>query len=250
MRIISSIIFLFFLFSANQAQAATLLELLAEAMQSSIRSEAELKRDKNRKPVETLEFFKITPDMKVLEFIPGGGWYTKLLGPVLRDEGQLYVALGTSSVEKNVLALEGMDKVKVLPVEVEITASETPRLRSMQDFTLSEKNFDAVLTFRNVHNFDAAGRAALNQAAFKALKKGGLYGVVDHTRRHMEPQNSENRRRADPVLTIKEVQAAGFELVDYSDLHYRADDELRYEVGRKSVTGNSDRFTLLFRKPE
>ena len=48
---------------------------------------------------------------------------------------------------------------------------------------------------------------------------------------------------------IKEVEAAGFEFVDYSNLHYKADDELRYEVGRKSVTGNSDRFTLLFKKP-
>ncbi|MBD3649090.1 MAG: methyltransferase, partial [Pseudomonadales bacterium] len=48
---------------------------------------------------------------------------------------------------------------------------------------------------------------------------------------------------------IKEVQATGFELVDYATLHYRADDELRYEVGRASVTGNTDRYTLLFRKP-
>ena len=55
--------------------------------------------------------------------------------------------------------------------------------------------------------------------------------------------------RADVVEIIGEVLQAGFELVDYSDLHYRPDDELRYEVGRKSVTGNSDRFTLLFRKP-
>jgi predicted methyltransferase len=53
----------------------------------------------------------------------------------------------------------------------------------------------------------------------------------------------------DPVLIIKEVQEAGFQLVDYSTLHYRPDDELRYEVGRKSVTGNTDRFTLLFIKP-
>ena len=53
----------------------------------------------------------------------------------------------------------------------------------------------------------------------------------------------------DPVLVIKEVQAAGFEFVDYSDLHFRADDELEYEVGRRSVSGNTDRFTFLFRKP-
>ena len=53
----------------------------------------------------------------------------------------------------------------------------------------------------------------------------------------------------DPVGVIKELLDAGFEFVDYSDLHYRADDELEYEVGRRSVTGNTDRFTLLFRKP-
>ena len=65
----------------------------------------------------------------------------------------------------------------------------------------------------------------------------------------MQSENDENGRRVDPVLVIKEVEAAGFEFVDYSNLHYKADDELRYEVGRKSVTGNSDRFTLLFKKP-
>ncbi|MDH5453175.1 MAG: hypothetical protein OEX14_07460, partial [Paracoccaceae bacterium] len=82
-----------------------------------------------------------------------------------------------------------------------------------------------------------------------ALKRGGLYGVVDHTRRHMEKLNEENRRRIDPVLVIKEMLDIGFEFVGYSDLHFRADDELEYEVGRHTVTGNTDRFTLLFRKP-
>ena len=65
----------------------------------------------------------------------------------------------------------------------------------------------------------------------------------------MQPDDVENRRRVDPVLMIKEIQSVGFELVDFSDLHYRLDDELRYEVGRRSVSGNTDRFTLLFRKP-
>ena len=106
-----------------------------------------------------------------------------------------------------------------------------------------------VLTFRNLHNFNEDGRRAMNVAAFEALKSGGIYGVVDHTRRHMQAQTAENWRRVDPVHAIKEIEAAGFEFVDYSNLHYRADDELRYEVGRKSVTGNTDRFTLKFRKP-
>ena len=107
-----------------------------------------------------------------------------------------------------------------------------------------------VLTFRNYHNFGPEGRAAMNKAVFEALKPGGIYAVVDHTRRHMEVDNNENRRRVDPVLAIKEIQAAGFELVDFATLHFRLDDELRFEVGRSTVTGNTDRFTLKFRKPE
>jgi len=88
----------------------------------------------------------------------------------------------------------------------------------------------------------------MNHAAHQALKSGGIYALVDHTKRHMEGLNGENGRRFDPVLAIKEIQAAGFEFVDYSDLHFRADDELEYEVGRRSVSGNTDRWTLKFKK--
>ena len=111
------------------------------------------------------------------------------------------------------------------------------------------KKIDLALTFRNLHNFSETGRRSMNEAVFKALKKGGHYGVVDHNRRHMQADDSENWRRMDAVQMIKEIEAAGFEFVDYSDLHYRYDDDLRYEVGRRSVSGNTDRFTLLFKKP-
>jgi predicted methyltransferase len=89
----------------------------------------------------------------------------------------------------------------------------------------------------------------MNAAVFEALKPGGVYAVVDHNRRHMESDNPENRRRVDPVQAILEIEGAGFEFVDFSDLHFRPDDELRYEVGRKTVTGNTDRWTLKFIKP-
>ena len=116
-------------------------------------------------------------------------------------------------------------------------------------FAIKKKNVDLVLTFRNLHNFDEEGRHNMNKAVFKVLKSGSHYGIIDHTRRHMEADHNEVWRRMDPVQVIKEIEAAGFEFVDYSNLHYRADDELRYEVGRKSVSGNTDRFTLLFKKP-
>ena len=57
-------------------------------------------RDRNRRPLDTLNFFGLKDNMRVLELIPGGGWYTRVLAPVLADNGKLYVALGTGRVRQ------------------------------------------------------------------------------------------------------------------------------------------------------
>jgi len=222
---------------------------LENAMAAEIRTPAEIERDANRKPIETLEFFGLRDDMKVVELFPGGGWYTKLLAPVLAENGEFYIAYGTSRAQSTLEGVPGFDKMQVLATDAQISRAEGARFYTASSTDLGVKNVDMVLTFRNYHNFDAASRAALNKSVFAALKSGGIYAVVDHTRRHMQDDNPENRRRLDPVLAIKEIQATGYEFVDFSDLHYRPDDELIYEVGRKTVTGNTDRWTLMFRKP-
>ena len=222
---------------------------LKNAMASEIRTPAETARDKNRKPLETLEFFGLRDNMKVVELFPGGGWYTKLLAPVLAENGEFYLAYGAGRAQSAVAGQPGFENMQVTAADAKIGRAEGARFYTASNTDLGVKNVDMVLTFRNYHNFDAPSRAALNQSVFKALKPGGIYGLVDHTRRHMQQDNVENRRRLDPVVAIKEILAAGFEFVDYSDLHYRADDELVYEVGRKTVTGNTDRWTLMFRKP-
>ena len=219
------------------------------ALQHERRSEADHARDKNRKPLETLKFFRLQDDQTVLELIPGGGWYTRILGPVLSEKGRLYVSIGTDTVAHMIASDPGFSSTEVIPFKG-ITRSETEEgRRTVPEFSFGVRNVDLVLTFRNMHNFDATGRMNLNRAVFDTLKKGGLYGIVDHTRRHMQPDSYEVRRRLDPVMVIREVEATGFKFVDFTDLHYRPDDELRYDVGRKTVIGNSDRFTLLFEKP-
>jgi len=239
-------------FSASIAQADDFAETKSKieaAMKADIRTEKEVKRDKNRMPVQTLEFFGLRDEMTIVELIPGGGWYTKLLAPVVSDEGKYYGAFGTSRIKKNVLTQDGFEKAKLLAEDAKLYRKEGARFYTLEDASLGVKNVDMVLTFRNYHNFNDEGRAAMNKAAFDALKSGGVYAVVDHTARHMEGPSDANRRRFDPVKAIVEIQAAGFELVDYSDLHYREDDELEYEVGARSVTGNTDRWTLKFIKP-
>lgn len=243
------LLFTALLFAIAPVYADDVTAKLEAAMQSEIRSEGDMQRDANRKPVETLAFFGLRDDMRVLELFPGGGWYTSLLAPVLRENGELIVALGATGVRDGLLKQPGFDKVKVDSANLEMVDEGPLGASNVAAFEFDADNLDMVLTFRNMHNVLSQGRGAINTAVFESLSSGGLYGIIDHSRRHMEPITNETRRRADVVQIMKEVLAAGFEFVDYSDLHYRADDELRYEVGRRSVTGNTDRFTLLFRKP-
>ena len=231
--------------AASATAEADLAEAVATAQAAEVRSEAERARDANRRPAETLAFFRLRQDMRVLELVPGGGWYTKILGPLLYDEGELFVSIYTGRLREDLIGKPGFDRISVIEPQGDLVRIG----RQIEGLSFEAKDMDLVLTFRNLHNFTASGRAALNASAFAALKPGGYYGVVDHTRRHMQAENIENWRRMDPVLAIKEIEAAGFDFVDYSDLHHRLDDELRYEVGRRSVSGNTDRFTLLFQKP-
>lgn len=224
------------------------------AIASDIRSADDKARDRNRKPKETLAFFGLEPDMRVIEIYPGGGWYTKILVPVLRDKGEYYAAgglgkaLGFGGILGGVSGLEGFENLNIIDLSPAMSKTDQFGYLNMGPVDFGVKNVDMVLTFRNLHNLTASGRAEMYKASYAALKKGGKFGVIDHTRRHNAPFTSEVWRRLDPVLVIKEATAAGFTLVDFSDLHYRPDDELRYEVGRKTVAGNSDRFTLLFTK--
>lgn len=232
-------------------QLTPLGQKIETAMKSDIRSAEEKERDQERRPRQTLEFLGLRDDMRVIELLPAGGWYTKILAQVLAEKGELYGAIGTQrGLQPLIKEVPALSKVKIAPDDAKLApAAGQMGLFEMGAFSFGVTDADLVLTFRNLHNLTAPARAHLNAAVFKSLKPGGLYGVVDHTRRHNEPDSTENWRRMDPVLAIKEIQAAGFVLVNFSNLHFRPDDELRYEVGRKTVAGNSDRFTLLFRKP-
>ena len=238
------------LITSAYAQAANEIDAkLDVALAAESRPQEDRDRDWNRLPNETLNFFGLTDNMNVLELAPGRGWYTRVLAPVLAENGKLQVAIGTNRVSEQLLGQPGFNRVEVLETTDNLRRPEGSRFYVIDDFDFGVTGLDMVLTFRNLHNFDVDSRALLNSSVFAALKSGGFYGVVDHTRRHMESDDIENRRRVDPVMIIKEMLDQGFEFVDFSDLHFRGDDELEYEVGRRSVSGNTDRFTLLFRKP-
>ncbi len=223
-------------------------ERVRTALASENRTPSERSRDANRKPVETLAFLGLRSDMDVLELVPGGGWYTRILAHSLTEPSRLSVWIGIERFADR-MDQPGLENVGVVAQDVNLEPTDRQGIFELSAPNFGKNAFDAVLTFRNLHNLTPAARATLHRAVFDALRPGGIYGVVDHTRRHMAPDDSENRRRLDPVAAIHEILTPGFAFEAWSDLHYRPDDELRYEVGRRSVTGNTDRFAFLFRKP-
>jgi len=233
----------------SAAPKSEIVQAVDQALASPIRTVEERARDsRERKPAQTLEFFGLRSDMTVVEVMPGAGWYTKILGQVLADKGQLHLFGGAARLAPR-LKEWGLDKVRIAEGKFATKPSGQFGVFDADAIEIPLQNVDMVLTFRNLHNMTPGARALLTKAVFTALKPGGVYGVVDHTRRHNDPTTSENWRRIDPVIVIKEALDAGFEFEASSDLHFRPDDELRFDSQRPSLAGYSDRFTLKFRKP-
>lgn len=236
------------LFEAQADMHGGFADRVQAALDEESRPAKDKARDGNRLPKETLAFFGVESDQRVLELLPGGGWYTRLLAPALEGTGQLYLAFdGRMSDEFRAQRL--MKHVESLKIDATLAKTEHPGIFGIPAFEFGVKDLDTVLTFRNAHNMTPTARANLNRAVFMALRPGGVYGIIDHTRRHNEPDKAENWRRLDPVMVIEEAQAAGFVFEASNGLHARPSDALALEVGDESVTGKTDRFTLKFRKP-
>ncbi len=225
-------------------------EKIEAALALDYRTEADTSRDANRAPLEALQLMGLRDDMKVFEFGPGAGWYTKILAPVLKDEGELIIGYKKEWIDELADLLAEPELSAVRRVNLDMDWDSELYAFSFNSMDFDAEDLDMFLNIREYHNLNGDDRMAFNRAVFEALKPGGRYVVIDHSRRHMQPDGPENVRREDPVKVLLEVQSAGFDLLDYSDMFYRLDDSLEYEVGRRTVAGNTDRFFFVFAKPE
>ena len=227
---------------------------LEESIASSDRTPDYTKRDVYRHPYETLNFFGIKPDMTVVELNPGGGWYTEILANYIHYPGTLIAAQGS-------YYLEGFEKkMNSNPMYGRV---EIVNLNS----TLAEPNsVDAVVTFRNLHNWLGPEMDSTFKNSFMALKSGGNFGVVEH--RAKPGTDLETMKSSGYVTEAHAIEVAlkhGFELVAKSEINANPKDTKDYPKGvwtlpprlrlddvdrdkYKSI-GESDRMTLLFRKP-
>ncbi|WP_232476155.1 class I SAM-dependent methyltransferase [Flavisphingomonas formosensis] len=236
---------------------------IAAAVADHRRSEANRARDSYRHPIQTLEFFEVRPNQTVLEYNPGGGWYTEILAPLLKAEGH-YIAYGSTRGEaptKAMLAAK-TDWFGTSPryIVFDPTTGNYPEPGTV----------DRVLTFRNVHNLLMAGdaqAAAAFRAFYAALKPGGILGIVDH-RLPEEADNALERSsgyiKRSTILRLAE--AAGFKLAGESNVNANPKDDHDHPNGvwslpptyqggdtdraKYQAIGESDRLTLKFVKPK
>ncbi len=238
-----------------QAQA---IDPLKAAVAADNRTVGNVARDAHRHPYETLSFFGIKPSDTVVELSPGGGWYTENLAPYLREQGQLYAADAGSVRFK-----AKMDSMAVYG-KVKITAFDPAK--GVLDIAPAG-SADAVLTFRNVHNWMGSGSAqAVFDAAFKALKPGGVLGVEEHRLPASRPQDPKaGSGYVHEATVIRFAEAAGFKLAGRSEVNANPKDGADHPEGvwtlpptyalkdkdraKYQAIGESDRMTLKFVKP-
>lgn len=249
----------------NGMDAATEQKLKA-VLAGAHRSAQNKARDQYRHPLETLKFFGLTEDMAVMEVAPGGGWYTEVLAPLLKDKGRYIGTIGdpaNANAAKSAAAFTQRfgDAAIYGKVETGVLSPGTGKLEPVAPGTL-----DMVLTFRNIHNWMSGGSAEqMFQAFHAALKPGGWLGVVEHraaTDAPQDPKASKGYVREDFAVALAEK--AGFKLVGKSEVNANPKDTKDYAKGvwtlppvltegdtdrdKYTAIGESDRFTLLFQK--
>ena len=248
--------------AADEGLAEVADPALIAVVNGAHRSDARKARDQYRHPVETLTLFGLKPDMTVVELWPFGGWYTEILAPYLREHGKYYGAtvapddkgLGRyrAAYEKELASKPDLyDRVTV--TDLEPGKSEIAPVGTA----------DMVVTFRNIHNWDREGMSeGVFKEVHKALKPGGIFGVVEH--RADSGKEGKQPGYVDEDRVIKRVEAAGFKLVAKSEINANPKDTKDYPGGvwtlppnfregdknrdKYTAIGESDRFTLKFVK--
>ena len=243
---------------------------IEKAMAGSHRAEVNRARDVYRHPHETLLFFGLRPDMTVVEIWPGGGWYTEILAPLLRERGKYYAAhLHVDEKSPRYMGPARQAYEKWLAVSPEIYDRVTvTAFNAPEQLAIAPKvSADLVLTFRNVHNWTAAKNdEASFRAFYDALKPGGVLGVVEH---RANDGTSLDQMIKTGYMTeayvISLAQKAGFKLVARSEINANPKDARDHPRGvwtlpptfrlgdqdreKYRAIGESDRMTLRFVKP-
>ena len=229
---------------SGAAMAAAVPAYVTRAVADPTRPQADIDHDALRLPAETIAFAGVKPGMKVAEFFPGGGYFTRPLSDVVGPSGHIF---GIENAKWD----DGSDAKVAAAVKDHNVSIQSVKFG---DFSLPQK-VDLVWITQNYHDLHIAkygtvDMAAFNKHVYDSLKPGGIYFILDH---QANPGTGEAQiaalHRIEKSQVIREVEAAGFKLAaEGKALHRTADDHTK-SVFDKSIRGHTDQFMLRFVKP-
>jgi predicted methyltransferase len=226
-------------------------------------------RDRYRHPKETLLFFGIRPEMKVLEVWPEPGWYTEIIAPLVRERGKYYAAVIAADPQSKYVTQRLSDYQQKLASRPDVyDRVEVVTFPTDGGDVVPPGSLDMIVTFRNIHNWmarDYAGQAFATM--YKALKPGGVLGVVEHRGNPAVVQDPKAKSGyVNEDYAIRLIEGQGFRLEGESQANANPKDTKDYEQGVWTLPptyrlgekdrqmyadiGESDRFTLKFIKPK
>ena len=258
-RIFNKIILMIFISSIPNLNSHD----LQSAVNSEDRDSKNVARDSSRHPLETLSFFGIESDMTIIELSPGGGWYTEILANFLHEPGNLIAAHFDPNSERAYFKRSRANFEKKMGAN---SMFDNVQMSAINSNLAKPNSVDAVLTFRNLHNWLGAEMDLIFSNSYKALKPGGIFGVVEH--RADEGTSLQDMKRSGYVTEEYAIMMAkkhGFTLVAKSEINANLKDTKDYPKGvwtlppslrlkevdkeKYMSIGESDRMTLLFKKP-
>ncbi|MFO1238922.1 MAG: methyltransferase [Sphingomonadaceae bacterium] len=233
---------------ANAGSSARARKAVAAAISDPARPADDVKRDEARKPGAILEFARVKPGDTVIDFIMGGGYFSRLLARTVGPKGKVYAYQPAEFIAFR--AQYGTDQKTVADAYPNVVALNGP----LGALAFPE-SADLIFTAQNYHDMHIAAfpenlAATVDAALFKALKPGGVLLVIDHAAAAGSGTRDSNAlHRIDPAVVRTELEKAGFKFESESPLLRNASDPHTLLVFDPAIRGKTDQFIYRFRKP-
>ena len=219
------------------------------AVDDAARPAGDRERDAARHPAEVVAFARVGPGQTVVDFIPGGGYFTRIFAKAVEPGGRVYAVVPELLAKAYPPAVENAKAAAAGHPNVEVRVAST--LVPPQ----GDGRVDLVWTAQNYHDLfngpqGEVAVAPINAAIFKALKPGGLYVIEDHAAAAGSGARDTNTlHRVDPALVRRQVEAAGFRFDGETRVLANPADDHTKKVFDPAVRGHTDQFVFRFRKP-
>jgi predicted methyltransferase len=234
---------------AAGAVVAAIPKTIEDAVANPARPKADTDRDAARKPAEVLAFADVKPGEQVLELIPGGGYFTRLLSGAVGPKGHVTEAIPQPAANQT---------ADVRPTSNGVAAD--PHFANVSEMAFTPDSIgkagpvDLVWTSQNYHDLHLTRLkldvVALDKQIFAALKPGGIFFIEDHAAKAGTGATAPDAlHRIDEDFVKQEVESVGFKLAGESDALRNPADDHTLLVFNPAIRGHTDQFLLKFKKP-